>query len=128
MKLQEAVVETSLTVKDAAELFRQGMAKRPLRYKVLKLTYSTPTPSTDPFDALDDSPRWAFAVNADLQRGDAWGLIFCGIVEEESQRRVVLRAGDNRFGTSTFGILSHLVSCFQEKDRGVRVERSEGKV
>jgi hypothetical protein len=122
-----AAIDTNLDVKSAAQLFRDSLDKRPLKYRIYKLSYSTPNLQGDAFSILEEGPDWAFAVIGELTRGDLAGSIFCGIANEGERRAVCIRGVDNRFGLATSGLVTHLVDRFVARDSSASVERSQEK-
>jgi hypothetical protein len=129
MKANYTEFETTLDVRECGALFRQAVDKRPLKLKIHRYTYFTPTRDEDPFASLDGSVHPDFEVGAGYQQMELHGTVVMSCLKQGGRTLVSLRsAGNMRGRVSTNSLVKHIVSKFQERDRSIVAQTSSGRL
>jgi hypothetical protein len=118
---------TGLSVKECGGLFRMAVDKRPLKLKMHRFVYFTPTSGDDPFAQLDDAVEPDFEVGAEYQTMELYGSVVMSCLSQHDRTLVSLRsAGNMRGRVVTNSLVKHIVAKFQERDGAITVETGSG--
>lgn len=126
MKANIVQFESKLTVEEAAGIFQVAVRRRPLRLKVLRFTFFTPTPADDPFAAVDGSIAPDFEVGASFSLpgpDPAMGSVIFGAIDDGGGSKLMLTSVGNMRGRMfTNSLLKHVLGKFTEADPGIEPE------
>lgn len=131
MKANYVEFHTRLSTAQVASTFQLAVRKRPLKLRVVKAEFFTPTSAKRPFAAVEGDVAPDFEVGATLEvpvgPDPATGTVILSCVDQAEGTRVLLRSAGNMRGRMfTNNLMGHILAKLTEADPGIRPNRYSG--